>query len=50
MNDLRTSVDEGNVAMLTLLDLSAGFDNIDHELLLLKLKLEMGMTGVILSP
>jgi len=33
-NDLVTSVDEGHVGALALLDLSSAFDSIDHQLLL----------------
>ena len=32
MNDIVTSLGKGNAAMLVLLDLSADFDTIDHDL------------------
>ena len=34
LSDLLLAVDSGNLAMLTLLDLSAAFDSVDHDTLL----------------
>ena len=49
MNDLLCSVNGGKVALLTLLDLSAAFDTIDHGLLLLWLEFRNGIKGSVLS-
>ena len=49
VNDLLMSVDEGNVAILTLLDLSAAFDTIDHSILLTRLSTNFGIRGNVLS-
>ena len=38
LNDIRCAVDNGRVALVTLLDLSAAFDTIDHNILLSRLK------------
>ena len=48
-NDILTALDENNTAVLLLLDLSAAFDTIDHELLLRRLKNEFGITDIALS-
>ena len=44
LNDVLCSADRGDLTILVLLDLSAAFDVIDHELLLSKLQNEMGIT------
>jgi hypothetical protein len=48
-NDLLCSADRGDVSMLLLLDLSAAFDTIDHNILLDRLKCEAGVTSVCLD-
>ena len=39
VNDLLVSLDDGNISLLTSLDLSAAFDTIDHNILLSKFAL-----------
>jgi hypothetical protein len=48
-NDLLRAVDGKGGAILVLLDLSAAFDTIDHELLLEMLDVQMGVRGTALS-
>jgi hypothetical protein len=48
-NDILEAVDEGSVAVLVLLDLSAAFDTIDHEKLLDHLQNRLGITGDALA-
>ena len=38
-----------SLAMLTLLDLSAAFDSVDHETLLLRLQTSYGLGGIVLD-
>ena len=49
MNDLLIALDNGDVAFLTLLDLSAAFDTIDHSLLFQILSHSYGISGTALS-
>ena len=44
-NDILSAMDEGKVTALTLLDLSAAFDTIDHSMLLGRLEDWVGVTG-----
>ena len=48
-NDLLMAVDSGREAVLTLLDLSAAFDTIDHSLLLRRLEGRFGLSSTVLS-
>ena len=49
VNDLLMSIDEGKVSVLTLLDLSAAFDTIDHKILLSRLEHVFGVSGTVLN-
>ena len=49
MNDIRNAVDSGNFSLLTLLDLSAAFDTIDHTILLRRLQHSYGIKGTALA-
>ena len=48
-NDVLSALDEGNVSMLTLLDLSSAFDTIDHSILLSRLHSLYGISGSALD-
>ena len=48
-NDLLLALDSGNVSILTLLDLSAAFDTVDHQILLRTLQNYFGISGLVLA-
>jgi len=47
-NDLLLAADNGQVSALCSLDLTAAFETVDHDLLLLRLKRHYGICGVVL--
>jgi len=47
--DTLLALDSGNLAMLTLLDLSAAFDSVDHNTLLQYLTTSYGLGGVVID-
>jgi len=48
-NDIVSAIDQGQVAALVLLDLSAAFDTVDHEVMLNVLKQRFGIMGSALD-
>ncbi len=48
-NDILTAMDNNKICILTLLDLSATFDTIDHQILLTRLQHSFGISGPALS-
>ena len=48
-NDISASLDKGHVTALTLLDLSAAFDTIDHNTLTNRLAEWYGVSGMVLA-
>ena len=47
LSDILSALDSGNLVMLTLLDLSAAFDCVDHHTLLQRLRTSYGIGEVI---
>ena len=48
-NDIMIALDQGKLSMLVLLDLSAAFDTIDHDILLKRLEYSYGLRGSVLK-
>ena len=48
-NDILIDIDQKNISILVMLDLSAGFDMIDHEILVNRLESHYGFTGKVLK-
>ena len=46
-NDLLLATDGGQMSAVCLLDLTAAFDTVDHELLLLRLERQFGLRGIV---
>jgi len=49
LSDILSALDTGNLAMLTLLDLSAAFDSVDHNTLLQRLRKSYGLGGKVID-
>ncbi|MCP3852877.1 MAG: hypothetical protein GY694_22015, partial [Gammaproteobacteria bacterium] len=49
LNDIFCAIDDGNLSLLTLLDLSAAFDTIDHTILIKRLEVSFGIRGAVLN-
>jgi len=49
LSDILLTLDSGNLAMLTLLNLSAAFDSVDHDTLLQRLKTSYGLKEAVLD-
>ena len=49
LSDLLDSVDRGDTAALVLLDLTAAFDTVDHEILLKRLRATFGVDSIALA-
>jgi hypothetical protein len=48
-NDILLAADEGDVKALCMLDLTAAFDTVDHDVLLSKLQQMFGISGMVLT-
>jgi len=48
-SDLLMAVDRGQMSVVCLLDLSAAFDTVDHDLLLQRLERQFGLCGTALQ-
>ena len=49
LSDILQALDSDNLAVLTLLDLSAAFDTVDHAILLRRLRVTYGIDGAVLK-
>ena len=49
VGDILLALDSGNLALLSLLDLSAAFDTVDHDTLLRRLQTSYGLDGVVIK-
>ena len=49
MGDILLALDSGNLAMLSLLDLSVAFDTVDHDTLLRRLQTSYGFDGIVIK-
>jgi len=49
LSDVLLALDSGNLVVLTLLDLSAAFDSVDHGILLRRLRKSYGLSGAVID-
>jgi len=49
LSDILMALDSGDLALLSLLDLSAAFDTVDHNILLRRLQQSFGLTSAVLQ-
>jgi hypothetical protein len=49
LSDVLLAIDSGDVAVLAMLDLSAAFDTVDHQILLQRLQISFGINDLALS-
>ena len=49
LSDILLALDSGNIAVLTLLDLSAAFDSVDHATVLQRLQTSYGLGGSVIA-
>ena len=49
VSDVLQAADRGQVTLLGMLDLSAAFDTVDHEILIDRLRQSFGIRGLVLS-
>jgi len=48
-SDLLVAADSGQMSADCLLDLTAAFDTVDHDLMLLRLERQFGLRGIVLA-
>ena len=49
LSDALSAAEKGEVTLLGMLDMSAAFDTVDHDILLKRLHMSFGIRGAILS-
>ena len=48
LSDILLAIDSGDLSALVLLDLSAAFNTVDHDILIRRLKTSYGLSGMVL--